>query len=227
MAFNLAEQYRVPAVVLLDECVGHMFEKVVIPPPEQIQVYPRRYTQQPVGSYRPYQVEYDGWIPGMAKAGDGHFFHITGLTHDERGYPVMNAETQELCVRRLVDKILKNQHQIECNEERHLDDAEVVVIAFGITSRVAYSAVEAARARGIKAGLFRPKVLWPFPEKRVHALACQARALVVAELNYGQVYYEVQRCAAGQSSITLIDHGGGTVHEPERLLEGIAQAGGS
>ena len=160
----------------------------------------------------------------MAKAGDGHFFHITGLTHDERGYPVMNAETQEICVRRLVDKILKNQSRIECNEERHLDDAEVVVVAFGITSRVAYAAVEAARAQGIKAGLFRPKVLWPFPEPRIRELARQARTLVVAELNYGQVYYEVERCVAGQASTSLIDHGGGTVHEPERLLEGIVQA---
>jgi 2-oxoglutarate ferredoxin oxidoreductase subunit alpha len=224
MAFNLAEQYRVPAVVLLDECVGHMFEKVVIPPADSIQVFPRRYTKQPAKSYRPYEVEYDGWNPGMAKSGDGYRFHITGLTHDENGYPAMNAQTQEKLVRRLVDKIRLNETKIVLNEEAHLEDAEVVVVAYGITSRVAYAAVNLARERGVRVGILRPKVLWPFPETRVRELAARVKAFVVAELNYGQIYFEVERCVAGRAKTLLVGHGGGTVHEPEVLLEAILGA---
>jgi 2-oxoglutarate ferredoxin oxidoreductase subunit alpha len=224
MAFNLSEEYRVPAMVMLDECVGHMFEKVVIPPAEQIELYPRRYTKQPVGSYLPYKVEYDGCIPGMAKAGDGHLFHISGLTHDERGYPAMNADAQAKMVRRLVDKIRLNAEKMSCIEESHVEEADVVVVAYGITSRVAYAAVEAARKRGLKVGLLRPKVLWPFPEARVRQLAPRVKAFVVAELNYGQIFFEVERLVAGQSSVHLVGHGGGTVHEPEVLLDAIVEA---
>jgi 2-oxoglutarate ferredoxin oxidoreductase subunit alpha len=224
MAFNLSEQYRVPAMVMLDECVGHMFEKVVIPKAEQIELYPRRYTKQPVGSYLPYQVEFDGWLPGMARAGDGHFFHISGLTHDERGYPAMNADAQGKLVRRLVDKIRLNADKISCYEESHVEGADVVVVAYGITSRVAYAAVEGARKQGLRVGLLRPKVLWPFPETRIRELAPRVKAFVVAELNYGQIYFEVERLVAGQSSVHLVGHGGGTVHEPEVLLEAIVEA---
>ena len=224
MAFNLSEQWRVPVFVMLDECVGHMFEKVVIPKAEDIKIFPRRWTQQPTDSYHPYRVEFDDWIPGMAKAGDGRFFHITGLTHDERGYPAMNAVTQEKLVRRLVDKIRLNADKIACYEEAYLDDAEVVMVAYGITSRVAYAAVEAARAKGLKVGMIRPKVVWPFPESRIRELSTRVKAFVVAELNYGQMFFEVERAVAGRCDVHLIGHGGGTVHEPELLLDVLAKA---
>ena len=221
LAFNLSEEYRVPAVVLLDECVGHMFEKVVIPKAEDIQVVERRYTEQPKDGYQPYQVEYDGWIPGMVKAGEGYNFHITGLTHDERGYPAMNAQTQEVLVRRLVDKIRLNADKITRCEEIQLDDAEVVVIAYGITSRVAHAAVASARGKGVKVGLLRPLVIWPFPETRVKELAERVKGFLVVELNYGQIYFEVERIVAGKASVSLLGHGGGTVHEPEAVLDEI------
>jgi 2-oxoglutarate ferredoxin oxidoreductase subunit alpha len=225
-AFNLAEQYRVPVLVMLDECVGHMYEKVVIPKPEQIEIFPRRWTQQPRDKYLPFEPEYDGWIPGMVKAGDGYSVHITGLTHDQRGYPVMNAECQELCVRRLVDKIRSNAERIARYEETGIEDAEIAVIAYGITSRVASSAIEMARARGVKVGMLKPIVVWPFPEKRIRELAGRLKAFVVAEMNYGQIYYEVERLAAGKCETRLVGHGGGMVHDPEVVLDAIMQAAG-
>jgi len=227
LAFNLAEEYRVPAVVLLDECVGHMFEKVVIPKPENIEIFARRYTQQPKDGYKPYEVEFDGWIPGMVKAGEGYNFHITGLTHDEKGYPAMNAQTQEVLVRRLVDKIRLNADKIVRYDEIQLEDAEVVVIAYGITSRVAHAAVAAARAKGVKVGMLRPLVIWPFPETRVRELAQRVKGFLVVELNYGQIFFEVERIVAGQAQVRLLGHGGGTVHEPEAVLDEILRVAGA
>ncbi|MBI4667778.1 MAG: 2-oxoacid:acceptor oxidoreductase subunit alpha [Elusimicrobia bacterium] len=224
-AFNLSEIYRVPAFVMLDECVGHMNEKVVIPKADQIKIAVRRWTHAKPGEYKPFQPEFDGWIPGMIKAGDGYFHHITGLTHDERGYPVMSPECQEKCVRRIVDKIRKNADQIVRCEEDGIEGADVVVFAYGITSRVAYAAIEMARAKGLKVGLLRPIILWPFPEKRIRELSQKIKAFVVVEMNYGQMYYEVERCAAERAKTVLVPHGGGTVHEPETILKAIIEAG--
>lgn len=222
-AFNLAEKYRVPVLFMMDECVGHMTEKVVIPAAERIEIFPRRYTSLPPSEYRPFKPGPDG-IPELVKAGDGYRFHITGLTHDERGYPAMNWRGQEKLVRRLVNKIRQHVDEIARYEERDMEDAEVVVVAYGITSRVALRALQMARAEGLRAGLHRPIVAWPFPEKRLRALAEKVKAFVVVEMNYGQMFYEVERCAAGKAQTVLVDHGGGTVHTPEDILKAIQEA---
>jgi 2-oxoglutarate ferredoxin oxidoreductase subunit alpha len=222
-AFNLSEKYRVPVLVMLDECVGHMTEKVVIPPADQIELEPRRYYKGPKSKYLPFKPDRD-LVPPMVDAGSGTRFHITGLTHDYRGYPVMNADCQEELVRRLVDKIRKNVDDIVEFEEDQIEGADVVVISYGITSRVALRAVDLARAEGIKVGVLRLIVIWPFPEKRVRELAGQVKAFVVPEINYGQVVLEVDRCACGQAEVTLVPHGGGWVHDPEDILYAIRQA---
>ena len=160
----------------------------------------------------------------MARAGDGHRFHITGLTHDERGYPAMSWQAQERLVRRLVDKIRKNADTIVRCEETLMDDADVVVVAYGITSRVALRAVQMARERGVRAGLLRPIVIWPFPEKRIRALAERVKSFVVVEMNYGQLVYEVERVASGRAATRFVGHGGGTVHRPEEIAEAILEA---
>ncbi len=221
--FNFAEQYRTPVMLMMDECVGHMTEKVLIPPAEQIEIYPRRYTKLPPGQYLPFEPGPDG-VPEMVKVGDGYRFHVTGLTHDERGYPVMNWRAQEKLVRRLVDKVRKSADRIVRCEERDLEDAEVVVVAYGITSRVAMRAIQLARGEGIKAGLLRPIVVWPFPEKRVRELAQRIKAFVVVEMNYGQMVYEVERCACGKAATFLVEHGGGMVHDPAKILEAVREA---
>ena len=221
-AFNLSERYRVPVLFMMDECVGHMTEKVLIPPADQLEIFPRRYTSLPPAEYRPFKPGPDQ-IPEMVKAGDGYRFHITGLTHDERGYPAMNWRAQDKLVRRLVEKIRNNVDHIVRYEERDVDDAEIVVVAYGITSRVALRALQMARAEGIRAGLHRPIVVWPFPEKRLRALAEKVKAFVVVEMNYGQMVYEVERYAAGKARTVLVEHGGGTVHDPEDVLQAIRE----
>jgi 2-oxoglutarate/2-oxoacid ferredoxin oxidoreductase subunit alpha len=222
-AFNLAEEYRVPVMMMLDECVGHMTEKVLIPKPEQIEITERRYTTAKPGDYLPYLTN-GNMVPPMAKAGDGYRFHVTGLTHDERGYPVMNAEAQEKCVRRLVDKIRNNAEKIISLEESEIDGADVIVVSYGITSRVAVKAIGKAKAEGIKVGHLRLITVWPFAERRIRELAAHVKAFVMPELNYGQMFFEMQRAIEGRAESYLVPHGGGTVHQPEDIYLKIKEA---
>ncbi len=222
-AFNLSEKYRVPVLLMMDECVGHMTEKVIIPAAEEIEIEPRRFYKGPRGKYLPFKPDKD-MVPPMVKIGEGHRFHITGLTHDERGYPVLTVDCQEKLVRRLVDKIRKNADDITEFEEDGIEGADVVVVAYGITSRVTLRAVELARKEGIKVGIMRLIVVWPFPEKRIRELARKVKALVMPEINYGQVVLELDRCACGQAEVVLVPHGGGWVHDPADILYAIQQA---
>jgi len=223
-AFNLSEKYRVPVMVMMDECVGHMTEKVVVPPASEIEITPRRFTNLKPGEYLPYRAEADG-VPDFARAGEGYHFHISGVTHDERGYVAANAATQQKLVRRLVDKIRSRVDEIVRYEETFVEDAEIVLVAYGITARVALRAVQMAREQGIRAGLLRPLVVWPFPEKPIRELAQRAgmSGFVVPELNLGQIVHEVERCVAGRVPTRLVPHAGGTVHRPEEILEAIVE----
>jgi len=222
-AFNLAETYRVPVMMMLDECVGHMTEKVVIPEADAIDIVERQFTKAKPGEYLPYETN-GNWVPPMVKAGDGHYFHMTGLTHDEKGYPVMNAEAQEKCVHRIVNKIRKNADAIAILKEADTEDADVVVVSYGITSRVALKAITMAKAEGIKVGHIRLITAWPFPETRIRQLAERVKAFVFPELNYGQMYLELQRVVEGRTRSYLIPHGGGTVHDPEVIYRKIKEA---
>jgi len=222
-AFNLSERYRVPVLVMMDECVGHMTEKVVIPPAERIAVEPRTLTAKPPGEFLPYATN-GRKVPEFARAGDGYRFHTTGLTHDERGYPAMTVECQERAVSRLVDKIRGDADRIVRVEEEGVAGADVVVVAYGITARVARAGMELARARGVKAGMLRLVVAWPFPERRIRDLARDVRAFVVPEINLGQMVLEVERCAGGAAKTVCVPHAGGGVHEPERIARAIGEA---
>jgi len=222
-AFNLSEKYRVPVLFMMDECIGHMIEKVVIPPSKEIEIYPRRYTNLSPEEYLMFKPGPD-LVPEMVKAGDGYRFHLAGLTHDYKGYPAVNADTQEQMVRRLVDKINKNVDDIIDYTEKDVEDAEIVVLSYGISSRIANHAVSEARKSGIKVGSLRLNVVWPFPEERIRQLAKQAKALIMVEINLGQVYYEMERCAAGNAETILIGHAGGTVHKPEQIMKVIEEA---
>ena len=222
-AANLSEKYRVPVMVMADECVGHMTEKVVIPKADEIEIYPRRYTKLPPSEYLPFKAG-DDLVPEMVKAGDGYKIHITGLTHDEKGYPVMSWETQEKLVRRLVEKIRLHADEIVHTEEIAMEDAEVVVLSYGISSRVAIPAIQKARKEGIKVGQLRLVIVWPFPEKKIRELAKKVKAFVVPEINYGQIVLEVERCAAGKAKAILVPHGGGWVHDPEDIYKAIKEA---
>jgi len=222
-AFNLSEQYRVPVFFMMDECVGHMTEKVIIPEADEIEIYPRRFSAKPPSEYLPFESTED-LVPDIVKAGDGYRFHVTGLTHDEQGYPVMSAQCQEGLVRRLVDKIRKNADEIVLYKELDIKDAEVLVLSYGISQRVSLRGIEMAKKKGIKTGLFRPVIVWPFPEKRLKQLAKKVKAIVVVEMNYGQIYYEVERLVGSAVNVVLVPHGGGTVHDPEDICDAIVGA---
>ena len=219
-AFNLAEQYRVPVLVMLDECVGHMTERVVIPPADQIEITPRRYWDGPKESYLPFKAGADR-VPPLIKVGDGYNVHVTGLTHDERGYPVMSAAAQEKLVRRLVDKIRLNAEKIVEVKEEQTAGADIVVVSFGITSRVAIPAIEQARREGFKVGHLRLITAWPFPSRRIRELSAHVSCFVVPELNYGQMVREVERCVAGRTRVERVSHGGGGVHDPKDIYAKI------
>lgn len=222
-AFNLAEKYRTPVMFMMDECVGHMTERVVIPNADEIEITPRRMTTKPPGEYLPFAAGPDG-VPDMAEVGVGHHFHITGLTHDEKGYPVMNVDCQKKMMTRLLSKIRDHVDEISKYETDGLDDAEVVVLSYGITSRVAQRGVELARREGVKVGTIRLIVVWPFPENLIRNLAKKVKAFVVPELNMGQMVLEVERCAAGQAKAVLVPHAGGGVHSPEDISKAIVEA---
>jgi 2-oxoglutarate ferredoxin oxidoreductase subunit alpha len=222
-AFNLSEKYRVPVLFMMDECVGHMTEKVVIPEADKIEVTPRRYTKLKPEDYLPFKPGKD-LVPEMIKAGDGYNVHITGLTHNYKGYPVMNADCQKEMVGRLIDKIRKHANDIIDYREDGVDDAEVVVLSFGITTRIVIQAVEMARKKGLKVGSLRLVVVWPFPEKRVLEISKKAKALVMVEMNMGQMYHEMDRCAKGGAKTYLVPHAGGTVHNPKDILKVIEEA---
>lgn len=225
-AFNLAEKYRTPVLVMTDAEVGHMTEKVVIPPPEEIETFPRRKPTVPAEEYLPYEPD-DDLVPPMANAGEGYRFHVTGLTHDERGYPGTDAETQERLVYRLIEKIRRNKDDIIRLEESGLEDAEVVVCSYGISARTALWPVDLARREGIRVGTLRLITVWPFPEERIRQLARKVKGFIVPELNYGQIVLEVERCAAGQARVILVPHAGGDIHDPQKVLEAIRRAANS
>jgi 2-oxoglutarate ferredoxin oxidoreductase subunit alpha len=221
-AFNVADRFRLPVFVLADEVVGHMVERVVIPPEEQIERWPRKHPKAPPnGAFKPFEVQDADLVPPMVHAGEGYRIHYTGLTHDERGYPDMRAETHQKLVTRLVEKVRRNADQILLTESYHLEDARIAVIAYGCTSRSARRAVREARSQGIPVGLLRLISLWPFPEKAVRALSQQVDSFIVAEMNLGQVCREVERYA--NQPVGRVLHAGGEMIPPGRILEAIQE----
>jgi len=219
-AFNLSEMYRVPVLVMGDEVVAHMSEKVVIPPKEKIELYPRRKYTGPAEEYLPYKPDED-LVPQMVAAGEGYHIHVTGLTHDEKGYPVVDAEAQKKLVPRLVNKIRKNAEKIIEIEETGTEGAEVIVVSYGISARTSLRAIELAKKEGIKVGMVKLITVWPFPEKRIHELASKVAGFVVPEVNLGQIVYEVERCVRGKAKVTLVSHPGGHIHDPRDIFQVI------
>ncbi|MDH3511240.1 MAG: 2-oxoacid:acceptor oxidoreductase subunit alpha [Gammaproteobacteria bacterium] len=219
-AFNAADQYRVPVFMLMDEVVGHMTERVVIPAADEVPLIRRKGPRQapdgkPFLSYAPDE----DMVPPIAHAGEGYKVHMTGLTHDERGYPAMNVETHDKLINRLVDKIRLHAADIEMYEEIDAEDADTIVISFGCTARSARHAVNQARSEGLKCGLLRLITIWPFPETRIRQLIEQGKVqrFIVPEVNLGQLRREVERLT--QLPVLRLNHAGGTMPTPDAILE--------
>lgn len=221
-AFNFSEIYRLPVFVLADEMIGHMSERVVIPKKADIVIVDRPQPKVGKDQYLPFESSSDMPAP-MAVTGQGYHVHVTGLTHDERGYPVITDAVQERNVRHLVDKIRKNAQKIIRVETVGIEDATVVVVAYGCTARVARQAVENLRERGHKVGLLRLITIWPFPSSLIRSIAGRVKAFVVPEINYGQIAYEVERTAGGAAEVLLLALMGGSIHSPEEIEEGVAE----
>lgn len=223
-AFNMAERFRTPVFVMADEMTGHLMERVVIPPADDISVINRKvYRPSSENGRYIYKPEAD-LVPPMPRPGEGHALHVTGLTHDERGYPALKADVHDRLIRRLQQKILSATDEIVEVEEVMLDDADVVLVSYGSTSRVARQAVREARRRGQRVGLLRLVTLWPFPGERIRVLSERVKAFAVVELNLGQMAREVERFTS--LPVRLIGHAGGAMIDPRRVLTEIRDLGG-
>ena len=224
-AFNLAEQYRTPVLLMTDEAVGHMTERVVIPPSDQIAIYPwRKPTQPPGPDFRLYERGEDHIPVHFPVVGMGYRFHTTGLTHDERGYPVTNAAGQAALLPRLIAKIHDNRHDIIMLDEDQVEGADVVVVSYGIAARTSLLPVQMARKEGLSVGMLKMVTVWPFAEDRIRELAGKVKAFVVPEINMGQIVREVERCAGGKTRVISVPHPGGAIHHPEDVLQVIREA---
>lgn len=216
-AFNLSERYRTPVFVMTDEIVGHMSEKVVIPREEAIIAEWRPRPKGRKDRFLLYKPEKNGVAP-MPAAGEGYNVHVTGLTHDEKGYPVMTVEAQQQMMGRLCRKIDDNLDDIIMTEGFGLDDAEIVLVSYGISARTSMAAMHQARAMGMKVGFLRLITTWPFAHEQVQALAERVKAFVTVEINLGQMHLEVMRAAAGKAPCHLVGHAGGTIIAPDQVI---------
>lgn len=219
-AFNLSERLRTPVIVTYDEVVGHMRERVLLP--EQVEVVHRPYPTCSPEQYRPYAADGDG-VPPLPPFGDGYRFHVTGLVHDERGFPTTSASQVGTLLARMHRKIEGARPSLVHVERLLLEDAEVAVFAYGIVARAARDAVLEARRRGIRAGLLRPVTLWPFPDAAVAEVAARVRCLLVAELNLGQMLREVMRAVAGATEVIGYLKADGEPIRPGELLARLAE----
>jgi len=222
-AFNLSERYRTPVLIMTDEIVGHMSEKVIIPDAGKIKIVNRLKPKGKKENFKPYKPGPNGIAP-MAAAGEGYNVHVTGLTHDEKGYPVMTVEAQIEMMDKLTGKILNNIDDIIRTESYMMDDAEVVIISYGVSARTSLAAVDEARKLGIKAGFLRLITVWPFPEEYIRKLSKKVKGFITVEINLGQIHYEVKKASDGRVPTFLVGHPGGTIIPPEDVINVLREA---
>ena len=221
-AFNLSEKYRMPVHVMPDEIVAHMRERIEFREPGEIKIINRTTPSVPPEQYKPYDVSF-GDVPPLAAFGSGYKFHVTGLNKMQDGFPTTKAEIVQAEEERQVRKVDACIDDIVTFEEYMLDDAEVVVVAYGSTSRSARYAVNVAREQGIKAGMFRIKTFWPFPDKQIKALANKVKGIVIPEMNLGMCSIELERCVQGKVPVLGIFRVDGEPINPEQIVEKIKE----
>ncbi len=221
-AFNFAEKYRTPVILLTDEVVAHTREKIVLPPPGELEVVERVKPTVPPDWYIPYADTASG-VPPMGIFGDGYRYHVTGLIHDVRGFPTERADEIVPFLNRLFRKINQHFHEIMMVEEELTEDAEVLVVAYGSVARSARRAVQEARERGVKAGLLQLVTLWPFPRQLVEPHLKRVRAVLVPELNMGQMSREVKRVNQGLTRVETLNRIDGNLITPGEIVERLVK----
>ncbi|NJL08404.1 MAG: 2-oxoacid:acceptor oxidoreductase subunit alpha [Methylacidiphilales bacterium] len=221
-AFNLAEEFRVPVIVTYDQIVAHLVESVELPHREEIKIVDRKWADGSETDFKPY-AETDDFIPPMARPGDGHRLHVTGLTHLPDGFPTQKPDLASKALTRLLDKIERHRCGIDKVELIETADAEVIIVAVGIAARAARRAVEALRSEGIKAGLVRPVTLWPFPEEALRKAAANARLVLVPEMNLGQLILEVERVIGRGTKVAGLNRIDGEPIPPAAMVARIRE----
>jgi 2-oxoglutarate ferredoxin oxidoreductase subunit alpha len=221
-AFNMAEKYRTPVILLIDEVTAHTREKIEIPHEGEYEVFSRTVPSMPPEWYKPYEETVRG-VPPMPPIGSGYRFHVTGLTHDRNGFPTSRPEEVVELMDRMHRKIDQFFYDIQMVEECQTDDADVVVIAYGSVARSAELAVEQARANGVKAGLLKLMTLFPYPRRSTEKVLAHAKTLVVPEMNMGQISREVKRVNMGQAAVRTINRIDGQIVTPSEILKVIMQ----
>ena len=216
-AFNLAEKYRTPVILLTDEVVAHTREKIVLPPPGELEVLERQKPTVPPDWYIPYADTASG-VPPMGIFGDGYRYHVTGLIHDVRGFPTERADEIVPFLNRLFRKINQHFGDIMMVKEELTEDAEVLVIAYGSVARSAKRAVRYAREKGIKAGLLQLVTLWPFPRQLLEPHLERVRAVLAPELNMGQMSREVKRVNQGRTRVETLNRVDGSLITPGEIV---------
>ncbi|AEC51171.1 2-oxoglutarate ferredoxin oxidoreductase subunit alpha [Pyrococcus sp. NA2] len=221
-AFNLAEKYRTPVILLSDAEVGHMRERVYIPNPDEIEIVNRKLPQNEEEAELPFGDPHGDGVPPMPIFGKGYRTYVTGLTHDERGRPrTVEREVHERIIRRIVEKIEKNKKDIFDYEVKEIEDAEIAIITTGIVARSALRAVRDLRREGIRAGLVKINTIWPFDFEFIEKIAEKVERIYVPEMNLGQLYHLVREGANGKAEVKLISKIGGEVHTPVEIVEFI------
>ena len=222
MAVNYSERFRTPVILLMDEIVGHLRERVELP--DNIEIYPRRRPKKTrAEGYQPYEPDED-LVPNVADFGKGYHIHVTGLIHDETGFPVGSPEVTEKSIRRLHEKIARVGEEIIHTYEYFMDGAEYAVVAFGGTARTAYETVRRMREQGKKVGMLRLMTIWPFADAAIKRVAERVKGIVVAELNYGQIVNEVRRAAEGKCAVSLCGKYNMKAFEPEEIEAAVNAA---
>ncbi len=222
-AFNLADRFMQPVIVLLDETLGHMHAKAILPTQEEVKknIVPRKTFDGAPEDYKPYGVAQDepAVLNPMFK---GYRYHYTGLHHDADGFPTEEIETCRKLIDRLFRKVDAHRDEIELNEEYMLDDADILLVGYGSASLAIKEAINVLRDNGIKAGMFRPITLWPSPEERLEELGKKFDKVLVVELNQGQYYEEIQRCM-GRKDIEKLTKTNGRPFSPADIIEKVKE----
>jgi 2-oxoglutarate ferredoxin oxidoreductase subunit alpha len=222
--FNLSEKYRTPVIFLMDEIVGHLREGVEIPEAGTFEIVDRPVPEHYYPKKHAYHLEEGELVPKMAPFGAGERYNVTGLLHDDTGFPTNNNKIAGDLVERLMKKIDDNYDDIVTTEEVGMEDADIALYVYGGTMRAALTAMEMARAKGFKVGIFRPVTIWPFAERELREVAKKVKRIVVAEHNYGQMLREVERVAKDDCEVRFVGKVNGTVITPEEILQKIEEA---
>lgn len=222
-AFNASERFRQPVIILGDEVVGHMREKIVIPDAGSYQVVNRKRPTVNPDDFVPYKPDISDDIPPMASFGDGYRWHVTGLTHDEWGFPTDEPSEIETKIKRLVRKVNRFRKDIVRYEVFYGEDAKVLIVSYGSVARSSLRAVREARQKGLKVGHFRPITLWPFPDEELQGLASQVDVVIVPELNCGQMLLEVERAVNGKAPVMGKSLVNGELFQPSDILSAIEE----